>query len=489
MATAALMLPLILSACGEKDPRPNIVLISIDSLRADHLSSYGYGRKTSPRIDQLASKGALFEKAFSTTSWTLPSHMALFTSMYDTVHGVTTHDQALDPLRITLPMALQEGGYNTAGFYSGPYLIPAFGFGRGFDKYIKCFDYMEPGEVDNKHSIGYKPDQHHASHNDVTSPRIHQEVSRWLERTSKNKPFFLFVHMWDVHYDYLPPAEYATRFTDPTYRTTLDLSSFETNPAINDKMDPRDLDHLIGLYDGEIAYTDDHIGKILDKMKSLGLSENTIVLVTSDHGEAFFEHGTKGHQKDLFDEVLHIPLIISWPGKIEEGVRVSSQASIIDIMPTLLDLAGVPSPPEALGRSLKPLIDGTDREMDEALIFSELTMDSVQYRRHLRSIRTPQYKVIYNTTPDSKDFGKGVIFNLKKDPKELRSMGEGAFFATEAVTRLNDMIKKVDELANALPKKGSEDVQLDDSIKDALKQLGYIPQADPPEVKEKPDKE
>lgn len=454
-----------------------MVVISIDSLRADHLGCYGYSRPTSPRIDAVARNGVVYENAFSTTSWTLPSHMALFTGMYDTVHGVTTHREALDPLRVTLPEVFQSAGYRTAGFFSGPYLIPAFGFGKGFDKYIACFDYLEPAELSHKDSRGYKPETHMASHSDITSPRIHRDVRRWLDE-GVSEPYFLFVHMWDVHYDYVPPGEYATRFTDPGYESPLDFSSFETNAAINAKMDPRDLAHLVGLYDGEIAYTDAYLGKILDDLDERGLLENTIVVITSDHGEAFFEHGQKGHQKDLFDEVLHVPFIVSWPGHIAPR-RLPQQISLIDMMPTLLELASLEVPSESNGHSLAPAL--LDREPPrDSLVFSELTMDDVKFRRHLRALRTPQYKVIYNVTPGGKYQGQGVLYDLQRDPGERRSLGAGdAPFADEAVRRLNDLIHLTEELRDALPRKGVEPVELPPGVAEKLRELGYLEETPP----------
>lgn len=467
---------LVSSSCGRRDERPNILLISIDSLRADHLSCYGYHRETSPRIDQAAREGARFENAFSTTSWTLPSHMALFTSLYDTVHGVTNHDRILDPSRRTLAQILSGEGYATAGFFTGPYLIPVFGFGRGFDKYIACFDYMEPGELNSKRSLGFDPNRHRSSHSDVTNPRLLHEVERWLD-DAREEPFFLFLHMWDVHYDYLPPADFEGRFTETSYETDVDFSSFETNAAINPNMDPRDLDHLIGLYDEEIAYTDQAVGRVLDRLDELGLTENTIVVILSDHGEAFFEHGTKGHQKDLFDEVLRIPMIVKWPEVVPKGQVFSEQVSIIDVLPTLLEMAGVPPLEEAMGRSLGPLLRGERPPNDDegSLVYAELSMRSLKNRRYLRAIRTPRYKVIFNTTPGGEHAGKGLLFDLKNDPKERFSLGaDDADFAEEAVRRLNETIKAANETAAALPRGEAGKVELDPKIKKTLTELGYM---------------
>ena len=463
----------VAAGCGGRPVAPNVLLVSIDSLRADHVSAYGYPRPTSPNIDALAATGALFENAFSTTSWTLPSHVALFTSMNDLVHGVVFHDRALDPLRKTLPEVFQENGYATAGFFSGPYLIPAFGFGRGFDTYVPCMDYLDPAEVGH---AAFAPAAHRASHGDVTSPRIYEEVASWLER-SATEPFFLFVHMWDVHYDYIPPPEYATRFTDPTYDSPVDFTGVHTNPAINARMDRRDLDHLIGLYDGEIAYTDHHLGKIVQRLDELHLRENTLIVVTSDHGDAFFEHGLKGHQNDLYDEVLRIPLVVSWPGTVESGVRYGEQVSIVDVMPTILGLVGLPAPPEALGRDLAPLLRG-ERPADRrgSTIFAELTVFGKSYDLHLRAVRTPRYKAIVDAPPGRAGRPRAVVYDLAADPRERRPMApDQSDLARAAAEQLDNAIQWSEEYARQLPTgDGAESPPDLDPIRQQLRALGYV---------------
>lgn len=471
--SALLWCGVAITGCAGEPARPNVLLVSIDSLRADHLSAYGYTRETSPQIDMLAAGGAMFEHAFSTTSWTLPSHIALFTSMHDLVHGVVFHDRALDPLRTTLPEVFQQHGYATAGFYSGPYLVPAFGFGRGFDTYVPCMDYLDPEALERTE---FAPASHQASHSDVTSPCLRDAVVSWLDEAPA-RPFFLFLHMWDVHYDYIPPPEYARRFTDPDHESPIDFTGFQRNRAINRRMNPRDLAHLIGLYDGEIAYTDHHLGQIVARLEALGLLDDTLIVVTSDHGDAFFEHGVKGHQNDLYDEVLHIPLIFSWPGQVQAGQRYAEQVSIIDVMPTVLALAGLPTPPEALGRDLSPLLRG-ERATEAAgsTVFAELTVFGKSYDLKLRALRTPQYKAILELPASGGTLPRGVVYDLSTDPGEQRPVGaERPDLAQTAAQQLDEMMTWSESYARRLPQRAGGGVPPDlGSIRDRLRALGYL---------------
>ncbi|MBU0617850.1 MAG: sulfatase-like hydrolase/transferase, partial [Planctomycetes bacterium] len=187
---------------------PNILLISVDALRPDHLGCYGYGRATSPNIDKLAGEGALFENAISSTSWTLPAHAALFTGLADSVHGCTDTDRRLAENRYTLAERLKDAGYATVGFFSGPYLHPVFELGQGFDEYVDCTSYPELTE---RNGIDAKAvdsaSVHERSHRDITNPRVYERASAWLTE-NKRRPFFMFVHMWDVHFDFIPPPPY-----------------------------------------------------------------------------------------------------------------------------------------------------------------------------------------------------------------------------------------------------------------------------------------
>lgn len=396
-----LLLALAPTGCGRPAPppvhrttRPDVILVSIDSLRFDHLGCYGYRKPTSPTIDELARGGVRFETAVSTTSWTLPAHAAMLTGLCDSTHGLVDNGlQLADGVR-TLAEVFRDAGWRTAGFFGGPYLDPAYGFGQGFEVYQSC---MNPAAEN--------------SHGDVTGPRTVDAVTRWLaagESAKDERPFFLFVHLWDVHYDYIPPPGYAERF-DPDYTGHLDARDLPHNPAIGPGMDPRDLEHLIALYDGEIAFTDENLGRILAELDRRGRLRDALVVVTADHGEEFFEHGGKGHQRSLFDEVVRVPLILRWPGHLPSGARVGDQVRLIDLMPTLLALAGIGERPPMQGRDLGPLLRGDSLPPAPALL--ELLVD----QNDVRGLRTREEKTIA-----WRQVGASAHYDLVRDPVELR---------------------------------------------------------------------
>ena len=326
---------------GPRPPRFNVVLISIDSLRADHLHSYGYPRSTSPNLDRVAKQGALFENVIAESSWTLPTHVSMLTGLSSDVHGVERDELRLGREVPRLASRLREEGYRTKGIYSGPYLDPIFGFGVGFDEYEAA--YGAPGSEDlerESQEVGawrsVMREANQRSHRTITSPELTKKAIEFVGRDS-NEPFFLFLHYFDVHYDYIP-TESLWREFDPDYEGDLSGENFRNNPAIHPDMDPTDLAHLIALYDAEIRFTDEHIGYLFDALERNGLTERTLLIVTADHGEEFFEHGGKGHRRTLFDEVLKVPLLLRLPNQVPAGLRVSSQVRHIDLMPTILSL-------------------------------------------------------------------------------------------------------------------------------------------------------
>lgn len=456
-----------LSGCREDSSGaagPNVILISLDSCRPDHLSAYGYSRPTSPRLDELAARGTLFENCFSSTSWTLPAHMALFTSLPDTAHGVYDNGQPpLDPYRVVLAQQFKARGYATAGFVSGPYLHPAFGFDRGFDEYFNCTSYLDAKDFTDSRFREFKADAHRESHRDVTNPRLFEKVHQWLDARGP-EPFFAFVHVWDIHYDYTPPPPYDTLF-DPGYTGPITGANFEKNPAIHPKMDKRDLEHVIALYDGEIACTDEYLGKLFDEIDARGLRERTLIVVTADHGEEFFEHGSKGHQKSLFEEVLRIPLIVSWPGRVPAGLRVKEQSRIIDIAPTIAELCGLPVNREGVGKSLVPSFDGRGRDLPA---YAELELATAG--ASLRSVRTPDYKIVWNNRRN-----RGNLFEIATDPGEREPRTGDSKYAEIAIKYLREWNAFVDQLAQSLPRsKGEAAAAPPEAVIEHLRTLGYI---------------
>jgi arylsulfatase A-like enzyme len=401
----------LLTRCSSKAAIPaNVLLISIDMLRPDHLSCYGYEKNTSPNIDRLAAEGVLFENHISSSSWTLPAHAAMFTSLPDTLHGCTDTDKRLCDKAVTLAQRFLGLGYQTVGFFSGPYLHPAFGLGRGFQTYVDCCSNKD--ELDNAPPSKWAMDEDamKKSHQDITSPRVYAAIQGWLAKREQ-KPFFMFVHLWDTHFDFVPPPPYDKQF-DPDYKGTITGENFFFNPAVNAGMDKRDLEHILALYDGEIAWTDSFIGKIREDLERAGMLENTVIAITSDHGTEFFEHGDKGHRKTLYDEVLRIPLVLRYPAKLPRRMRISEQTRMIDLGPTLIALAGYKPTPDMMGESLRPYVEGQPDAHHRRAV-----SDLQSVGRNMRSVRTIPWKFI-------DDMGRDTFyyFDLKEDPHELKRL-------------------------------------------------------------------
>ena len=395
-----------------REDHPNVILISIDTLRADHLSAYGYGQPTSSHLDQLSQEGVLFEQAYCQAVITTPSHATMLSSLYPRTHGLYYNDgDQLAPEVRTLAEILKEHGYSTAAAVGVKFLLPQFsGFGQGFDTF---FPFPEAA--------------------DLKAQRPAEEVTTlaksWIEEHYREK-FFLFVHYYDPHTPYLPSDPYAALFYegdpyDPSNHSldAVDIDQRHDAGLADGVTDPA---YPIALYDGEIAYTDDQIGELLDLLELLELDDSTMVIVVSDHGESFGEHGIYYDHWTLYDETLRVPLIMRYPGYLPAGQRIPSLVEAgTDILPTVLELLGLPPLPEAEGRSLVPLIDG--REEPRSVIFGEM-------REALAvAIRTERYKFILHRASSSSSIfgqnpmvkGKRELYDLQHDPGELQNLSIG----------------------------------------------------------------
>ncbi|HEY8514695.1 MAG TPA: sulfatase [Candidatus Binatia bacterium] len=450
---------LVVSSWRRAPRQPNVLLVSIDSLRHDHLGCYGYERDTSPTIDTLAREGALFRQAIAPSSWTLPSHVTLLTAKPPEQHGVVRANTRLAAGTPTLARALHDAGYRTAAFVAAPFLRSLYGYADGFEVYDERL--AAKGNLD--------------SHRGVTSPTLVEAVNGWIRRwhdESADRPFFVFLHMWDVHYDFDPPPPYDAMF-DPGYRGSVNGRNFELGNQVHRDMDPRDLQHVIALYDGEIRYTDEHLGRVLEELRELGVLDDTLVIVTSDHGEEFFEHGQKGHGKALYDETIRIPLVMRYPRGIAAGTVVDEQVRLMDVAPTILGFTGVAAPPgfgagdvEHRERDLRAWLapSTAQTELPELIAFSELSLRG----RPLYSARTPQLKTIA--------IGRQRVaharYDLAADPGETRNL-VGASPVPEGLARLEQAHAAWhahwrDQAMLAKP------VQLDEEHAGRLRALGYI---------------
>ncbi len=315
------------------DRRPNIVLVSIDTLRSDHLSCYGYERQTSPRLDRLAAESVLFTRSFSTSTWTLPSTATLLTGLLPAQHNVRRRRDSLSAGAPTLARLLSDAGYRTVGFADGGYLGFGWGLSLGFQSYTS--------------GAGGR-----ARTDDVAA--VVARASSWL-RGNRFEPFFLFLHTYETHQPYRNREGFADPFLDgeqdglqiTSARPFELLASEPGNPAVWRRVE--------ALYDGEIARADHYLGRFFDALRDRRFFERTSILVTSDHGEEFLEHGGVDHAAaKVFDENVGVPLILRLPGKAG-GEVVTTPVTGIDVVPTLLELAGLAPSPELAGRSLLSL--------------------------------------------------------------------------------------------------------------------------------------
>jgi arylsulfatase A-like enzyme len=474
-------------------PPLNVILISIDTLRPDRMGVYGHrpmGRSTTPFLDELAAGGALFTRAVSTSSWTLPAHYALMTGLPDAAHGMV-NDRVPPP--DDLPMLaeiLKKGGYETAGFYSGAYLHPLFGFDRGFDTYESCLPVEgRRGRQSSAASQDGPPETKFAAHEAVTSARVTDRAFAFLSdfaRREADKPFFLFLHYFDVHNDYLPPSPFDRGF-GPPYDGWVNGRGVTSDPRYTDGMAPEDHQRLLALYDGEIAWVDDNLRRLFRGIGTLEgeITENTLVIVTSDHGEEFFEHGRAGHRKNLFASSIDIPLILVCPGRIAEGVRVEIPARLYDILPTVTDLCGVDTAAEALGRSLLPTIAGTDRAPRPALLdLTKIPKEGSLER--ITGIAFDGFKLITRErrkwAVEGDSFAsegiwtdrKHALYDLTGDPGEKRDLFSDRRNRAERLLQVRELL--LEEVAGSLRERArgeGRSVEIPDHIKKNLDELGY----------------
>lgn len=441
---------------------PNIIFISIDTLRADHLGCYGYERDTSPGIDALAKESVRFDHAFSQSSWTLPSHMSMMTSQYPHVHGVETGRKPLPDSAVTLAEVLSSSGYYTAAFVSWVYVDSRYGFSQGFDAFKELIP--PKNKVDSSTKWSFKAKQ------------VADAAIEWVEKPNRGEtPFFLFVHFFDPHIDYAPPDGYDKMF-DPDYAgpaqgTFQWLKTYIKGiHRVPNKIAPRDLEHVKALYDGEIRYTDLHIKRLLDAVdKHVGL-DNCLVVLTSDHGEEFFDHGSmEGHQWTLYDEIIHVPLIIRFPQHRHAGKVVSDPVELIDIAPTIIDFACAEAPPNFEGRSLRPL--ATSPPDAERLVFAETRRHTVR-----QSIRGPRYKLIHTDPTGTNARGIPIVsgyqlFDLEADPGEQKNI----FDPDQDISKL--LVSRLAAIRQSAGPGEDEDedieVELSDEELRLLKSLGY----------------
>jgi arylsulfatase A-like enzyme len=464
-----LLLPLLALGCAgdSADSPPNVVLVSIDTLRADRLGCYGHTRDVSPAIDDLAAEGVRFANAFSQTSWTLPSHMSVMTSRYPRVHGVQNDRRALSDSVTTLAEVFDRTGYDTAAFVSTIYLTKQFGFSQGFDEYHELITRGKRGAADA---------------GAMRADRITNEAIEWL-RKPKAGPTFLFVHYFDPHMDYTPPSPFDKLF-DADYQGPANgrhrwlsryIKYFPIPPA---RIAERDLKHVKALYDGEIRYTDQQLGRLIATVKETLDMDNTIIVLFSDHGEEFDEHGSmEGHGWTLFDEELHVPVIVRLPAGAHGGKVVDEAIELIDVPTTILGLAGLSAPIRFQGQDHSPLIlgdsDGSGARGKE-LIFAELSRHNIERQ----ALRGERYKLIRTTSSGKNLFGGKIdsgtlFFDLSEDPLEQENRYDPENPIVQQFERLLDRkLERLSRRANRAP--AGQKVQVSEEDLEILRRLGYV---------------
>jgi arylsulfatase A-like enzyme/tetratricopeptide (TPR) repeat protein len=400
----------------------NVLLVTLDTTRADRIGAYGYAQAETPRLDRLASEGVLFETAITPTAFTLPSHSSIMTGLYPPYHGMRLNGgSALADVQVTLAEQLAASGYRTGAVIAAFVLDQRWGLSQGFETFDDEIE-MEPDQRLDLAGVQRRADQ------------VVDLGLEWLE-TEDERPFFAWLHLYDAHIPYDPPEPYGTRFGGRG---------------------------LSGLYDGEIAYADSQVGRVLDWLEGRGLAENTVVVVLGDHGESLGDHGENEHGYFVYDATVRVPLIVRVPGADLEGIRVPAQVRTIDVLPTILDLVGVERPQPVHGESLVPLMLEPDGGGPE-FAYSESMSVHLQYGwSALYSLRTTERKFI--------DAPRAELYAVNDDPSEMKNL-------------FRDLPDVADELRSALARLRTEieagapetqEADLDEETLGMLAALGYV---------------
>jgi arylsulfatase A-like enzyme/Flp pilus assembly protein TadD len=397
-------------------PQSNVVFITIDTLRADHLGCYGYKQIQTPNIDALAAQGARFERAYTPVPVTLPAHTAIFTGTYPTLSGM--HDfsgNKLSASQTTLASVLKQNGYATAAVIGSAVLDSRFGLNQGFDFYYDHFDFnrLQESNLQEMERPG----------NVVADIALD-----WLGKNYKTS-FFLWMHLYDPHYPYRPPAPYDEQYKDRPY-------------------------------DGEIAFADSQVARLIAFLKAKGLFENTLIVLTGDHGESLGEHGEKFHGFFVYNATLHVPVIIHLPGNNTAKV-IPNLVSLTDLMPTVLQSLKIDIPSQVQGRSLLPLMTPKKDDASRSL-YAETFLPRIHFNwSELRSVETEKYQFIQAPKPE--------LYDLTIDPGETHNLySDKKAVADELHARLNDLIHQYSADHELADKSG-----LDPALMERLKSLGY----------------
>ncbi len=467
--------------------RPNILLLLADSARAASASAYGYARPTTPTLDRLAREGALFRQAVSNGCWTLPSHATMFTGRHPSSHGLTRTGDALPKGVPTLAGLLADAGYDTGCFSNNAYISQATGLAAGFSHVDDVWRETNPRGMDRPKMSGRlrrfeqkgpalrpvaaalraatrvrstargwrRPTEDHGAV--LTNDRLRG----WLGERPADRPWFAFVNYMEAHERYSPPRPWDRRFLPPgTSRAAVaGLGSKGEILASTGRRRERSLAILTGLYDGAIGYLDARIGELLDDLRASGHLDDTVVVITADHGDSLGEHGYLGHRLYLYEELVRVPRVISHPGAFAPGTTVEDQVELGDLFPTLLALGGVDLPDgttpfrNLVGSTAPPPFAVLENTAPKSL-------DLVQ----MRALRTPSRKFIWRSD------GRHQLFDLEHDPGEEHDLSPTAPDEVDAMLTALEEWERSFEGTSLEP----EEAAYDEATLERLRGLGYI---------------
>ena len=468
------------------DSRPDIVVVVLDSVRASNSSAYGYGRPTTPNLDRLGREGAIFLQATSVGCWTLPVHTSLFTGLSSRRHRVTISSHALAREVPTLAERLRAAGYLTACFSNNAYISSATGLTRGFEHVDEVWRVTNPRgvavprlsrrikELENRGPllrpvIGLLRRAKRArsmikawrSRRDSGASYTNQRIAAWLGARTDDRPLFLFINFMETHEPYLPPYPYNRSFVPRRYspwRIMRTIGRREEILSQDGRHQTEDLEILEGLYDGTLRYADEKVAELEELLRVHRRLDQTFLAVTSDHGDAFGEHGHLGHRLTLYEELLRVPLIVRYPPAVSQGTVIAEPVSVGDLYPTILQVAGA---------------DDSHGETDYATLLQDARGGSVVAENtgpksidglESRSLRHGDVKLIWRSD------GRHELYDLGSDPREQHDLsGRGEALQT-MLERLDDWTASMDRRSTAT----TDDADYDDETLERLRGLGYV---------------
>lgn len=459
----ALLSAMTLGACGSPAPGPNVLFILIDTLRADRLGCYGNDSGLTPFMDRFASSATVFRNAYAASSWTAPSVASLFTSRYLSQHGVVSVVTKLNASELTLPEVLSQHGYHAGAVVANDVVSARIGYDQGFESFRNVAPNAAPVLAQGLEWL-----------DDV---RAHQAAS----------PILLYLHFMDPHWPYTPPQEYVDRFVQPNLDAGAELRTMSQKvnlafteqyvtggTAVHRQFTCDEIHLLESLYNAEVAALDAQLERLFAQLEQRRFLDNTVVIVTSDHGEEFFEHGGLWHAYTLYEESIRVPLMIRLPGQVR-GRVVDETVSLLDVAPSLVRLLGIEAPPSFEGTSFANLLGGSwwpapvdtvRRWVKPVPLVAELEGESPlqpQLRAHSGAIIEHRQKLLVRS------HGEPELYDLSRDPQEENDLG-----ATQAETKA-EMLAQLREVQQAVAHTTAshEVVALDDATQERLKALGY----------------